>query len=129
MLTITQPNGDIVSTGYDNQARFKTATLNTSPIVTSLFYSLNDAISMMNFANNVVQINEYDTSKQHRLTRKYAINGLTGVRIQDLNYTYDSIGNITKLVDVSQTATAKTLDYTYDKLSRLLSAAASGTAN
>jgi len=39
--------------------------------------------------------------------------------IQDLTYTYDNVGNITRIVDVSDTDTEKTMDYTYDDLSRL----------
>jgi RHS repeat-associated protein len=40
-------------------------------------------------------------------------------KIQDMTYTYDTVGNITKIVDVADTATKKTVDYTYDDLSRL----------
>jgi RHS repeat-associated protein len=43
-------------------------------------------------------------------------------KIQDLTYTYDSVGNITKIVDNADTNTKKTVDYSYDDLSRLLSA-------
>ena len=49
--------------------------------------------------------------------------------LQDLNYTYDANGNITKIVDASLTNSGKTVDYTYDDLNRLLSATASGVAS
>jgi RHS repeat-associated protein len=47
-------------------------------------------------------------------------------KIQDLTYTYDAVGNITKIVDNADTNTKKTVDYTYDDLSRLLSASSTG---
>ena len=45
-----------------------------------------------------------------------------GNRVQDLSYTYDANGNITRLVDASFTKTAKVVDYTYDTLNRLTQA-------
>ena len=48
--------------------------------------------------------------------------------IQNLTYTYDANGNITRLVDASQTNSAKTVDYSYDALNRLLTATATGVA-
>lgn len=41
---------------------------------------------------------------------------------QDVHYTYDSVGNITKIVDSSDTNSGKTVDYTYDDLYRLTAA-------
>jgi RHS repeat-associated protein len=57
-----------------------------------------------------------------------------GNRVQDLTYIYDPVGNITHLVDASFTKTAKTVDYTYDSLNRLVQASttpdiASGAPN
>jgi RHS repeat-associated protein len=48
--------------------------------------------------------------------------------VQDLTYTYDAVGNILQIVDSSQTQTAKTTDYTYDDLHRLLSATITNSA-
>lgn len=47
---------------------------------------------------------------------------------QDLAYTYDVLGNITQIVDNSNLATAKTINYTYDNLSRLLTASTTNAA-
>ncbi|WP_339106880.1 RHS repeat-associated core domain-containing protein [Roseovarius rhodophyticola] len=41
---------------------------------------------------------------------------------QDLTYTYDNVGNITKIVDVSDSFSEGTTDYTYDDLNRLTNA-------
>ncbi len=51
--------------------------------------------------------------------------GTEGVPIQDLNYTYDANGNITKIIDSSETDTYKVTDYTYDTLNRLTNASSS----
>lgn len=48
---------------------------------------------------------------------------------QNLAYTYDANGNITKIVDASNTNSAKTVDYTYDDLNRLLTATTSNPAS
>ena len=47
--------------------------------------------------------------------------------LQDLTYTYDALGNITSIADVSDTNTQKTTTYVYDDLSRLLSEAITGS--
>ena len=46
--------------------------------------------------------------------------------LQYLTYTYDSVGNVTKIEDDSLTLTAGTVDYTYDDLYRLKSASTTG---
>ncbi|USN87565.1 MAG: VCBS repeat-containing protein [Candidatus Nomurabacteria bacterium] len=42
--------------------------------------------------------------------------------VQNLSYTYDTVGNITEIVDNSGTDSAGTITYTYDDLYRLISA-------
>lgn len=51
-----------------------------------------------------------------------------GPTLQDITYTYDSNGNIIRIVDDSQTNSAKTVDYTYDNLNRLISSTTSSIA-
>ncbi len=45
-----------------------------------------------------------------------------GNAVQDLNYHYDAVGNITQIQDKSYTNAAKVMDYTYDDLNRLITA-------
>lgn len=49
--------------------------------------------------------------------------------IQDISYTYDQVGNITKINDGSQTSNAKIIDYHYDNLYRLISATTTAAVN
>ncbi len=44
---------------------------------------------------------------------------MNGKRIQDLSYTYDDVGNITQIIDESETNTKKAANYAYDDLYRL----------
>jgi RHS repeat-associated protein len=49
--------------------------------------------------------------------------------LQNLYYTYDAVGNITKIIDHSDTNAAKTMEYSYDDLNRLLTASSTNAAN
>jgi RHS repeat-associated protein len=44
--------------------------------------------------------------------------GVAGA-LQDISYTYDAVGNITRITDLSSTNAAKTVNFTYDDLHRL----------
>lgn len=70
-----------------------------------------------------------DTSKYPKLVVVHRPPLPPGPAIQDLNYTYDAVGNITQIVDSSSTSAAKALTYGYDDLHRLTSAVAINTAN
>jgi RHS repeat-associated protein len=54
---------------------------------------------------------------------------MAGKRIQDLAYTYDDVGNITQIIDESETNTRKNANFEYDDLYRITSAAITNTAN
>lgn len=55
--------------------------------------------------------------------------GFTTTTLQDLSYTYDAVGNITKIIDAGDLDTAKTSDYTYDDLYRLKTAIITNAKN
>lgn len=59
-------------------------------------------------------------------TSTFALAMQPGDLIQDISFTYDKVGNITQIVDVSENVTEKTIDYTYDDLNRLLTASTTG---
>ncbi len=97
-------------------------------VVTDFDYSPLGMITYQADANGSVTTNTYDAAKLYRLSSKITtISG--GAHAQDLTYSYDANGNITKIVDGSATNSAKTIDYTYDSLNRLLSATATGAVN
>ena len=89
-------------------------------LASGLTYSPLGQITRFTYGNNASTTNTYDESKLYRLSNKTS--GKAGTKFQDLTYTYDAVGNVTKIVDVSNTNSAKTVDYLYDDLHRLTSA-------
>jgi RHS repeat-associated protein len=61
-----------------------------------------------------------------RLTDRDTMKSTT--KLQDLAYTYDAVGNISQIVDASNTNTAKTAEFEYDWLDRLTSAEVTNSA-
>lgn len=97
-----------------------------SDVVSDFDYAPTGDFSKIVYANGVTSTNTYDPAKLYRLTRK--LTGNASSTLQDLSYMYDSVGNITNAVDVSQTATAKTSNFAYDDLYRLTQAAVTNSA-
>jgi len=92
-----------------------------SSIVTSFGYSPVGQVASIGYGNGVSTINTYDPNALYRLSKKVTLLP-NAQHAQDLSYAYDPVGNITSIVDNSATAAAKTTYYTYDNLSRLLTA-------
>ncbi len=110
--------------GYLNKIRRKENGGSFVDVVTSFNYAPTGEVKVINFANGVSTTNTYDATKLYRHTNKKTNIGST--KYQNIGYTYDSVGNITQIVDSSNTNTAKTLTFTYDDLYRLLSATSNG---
>ncbi len=116
------------SAGLLEQVQRKEASDGTfTNVVASFDYSPTGAVATQVNANGTTTTNTYNSSKFYRLTSKLTT-ASGGTKLQNLSYTYDAVGNITRLVDASQTNAAKTVDYTYDSLNRLTQATASGVA-
>ncbi len=90
-------------------------------VISNFDYNPANSITTQAYANGVTTTNTYDATKMYRLTRRLTQNTVP-TKLQDLNYTYDNVNNITQLVDDSDTESNKTVDYTYDDLYRLLTA-------
>jgi len=103
-------------------------TTTSAPVITNFNYSPTNQIVTIVYANGTTATNTYDSTKLYRLTNKKTTN-TTGTNLQDISYTYDPVGNITKIVDASATNAGKTAVYGYDDLYRLTSATVTGTAN
>ncbi len=133
LQSVTQPDLSIVGYIYgagavlDRVNKTEAGTGLWSDVISAVTYSPTGEIVTISYADGSQTINTYDSQKQYRLTHKLTMSGST--RIQDVAYTYDAVGNMTCLVDSSQTKTAKTVDYTYDDLNRLLSSQASAVAS
>lgn len=132
-LTITNPDNSQVKHEYNmagllEKVSYKEGVwLNFAAIVTNFDYSPQGQVGTIDYANGAKTTNTYDAGKLYRLASKVTV--LAGARIQDMAYTYDEVGNITKITDNSTTHTKKTISYAYDSLNRLLSATATDAVN
>ncbi|MFA6304130.1 MAG: SpvB/TcaC N-terminal domain-containing protein [Patescibacteria group bacterium] len=97
-------------------------------LITSVAYSPLKQIAEIRYNSGIVSTNTFDPTQCYRLTAKRTVNPFNLV-IQDLTYSYDNVGNITQLVDQSQTNLAKTTVYEYDDLYRLTRATVTNSAN
>ncbi len=95
-------------------------------VISNIDYNSVALPTMMAYANGATTTNTYDADKLYRLHTKVTV--ADGQDVQHLTYTYDPVGNITRIIDASDTITAKTTDYTYDDLHRLLSATITNSA-
>ncbi len=95
-------------------------------VVADFDYGPHGKITYQEFANGTDTTNTYDAAELYRLTRKLTTDSVDN--FQDINYTYDENGNITQVVDASDTDASKTVDYTYDDLNRLTLSVASSVA-
>ncbi len=62
-------------------------------------------------------------------TDSFAILAQPADAIQNINFTYDKVGNITELADYSQSGAAKTLIFGYDDINRLISASTTAASS
>src|SRR3989344_78036 len=124
VITITNPDNSKVQYGYNSAGQLETVQRNESgdagftPVVININYNSTGQIIYMSYQNGVVAANIYDQNKLYRLTNKTTTNS-TATKLQDISYAYDNNGNITQLIDASQTANKKTANYSYDGLNRL----------
>ncbi len=89
-------------------------------VISNIDYNEVGLPTVVSYANGSITTNTYDAGELYRLIHKVTI--ANNQNIQDLSYDYDAVGNILQIVDASATQTAKTTDYTYDDLHRLLTA-------
>ncbi len=90
-------------------------------VVTNFNYSPMEQLTTTSYANGATTTNTYDSTKLYRMTAK--VTTIAGSsHAQDLAYTYDANGNITRTIDASATSTSKIGNYVYDPLNRLTSA-------
>lgn len=93
----------------------------TTTIVSMFTYAPTGDVTTIQFGNGATTTNSYDANALYRLSSKGTATPTAG-RAQDLTYSYDAVGNITQIVDASNSATNKVVGYTYDALNRLVAA-------
>ncbi|MFA6131115.1 MAG: SpvB/TcaC N-terminal domain-containing protein, partial [Patescibacteria group bacterium] len=121
------PTGDVQETTYNSQGMPETIVLNSNAVVDDIDYNANNQPTYFAFSNGVETTNTYDVANRYRLTDKYTSNGTD--LFQDLDYTYDAVGNVTVVDENSDLETEGTFTYGYDDLSRLTSASNTTTTS
>ncbi len=124
--TITYPNSEVVNYFYNNAGLLEQITQNgplgSTILVSNIDYSPIGQITRVDYGNGVFTENSFDVNELYRLKRK--LSQKDSQKFEDTNYTYDALGNILSIIDNSQIATKGTVSYTYDDLSRIMSATA-----
>jgi len=135
-ISLTTPDGSVNLPTYNEaglldkvQACLRGASVDdTTPFVTNINYDANGQRELVEYANGVYTEYTYDPLT-FRVIRIRTIRTKDNACLQDLNYTYDPVGNITELRDNAQ----KTIfydnagvepvnSYEYDALYRLICA-------
>ncbi len=126
--TIIYPDQSVTSYSYGTDGKVRAVSHDNEQIISLVTYHPNGLPERVEYANGVVQVNEYDENEVYRLRNKHTQNQ-AGTVLQDITYTYDNVGNIIELDDSSDTSAAKRAVYTYDDLYRLTRAEITNTAN
>lgn len=124
--SVTLPDGSAVQNIYNPGGLLESVQRKESggawaELVRNFDYAPASKPTVIAYANSATATNAYDATKLYRLSSK-VLTLPGGTRAQDLAYTYDASGNVTRIVDASQTNSAKTVDYGYDDLNRLTGA-------
>ncbi|SEW52795.1 SpvB/TcaC N-terminal domain-containing protein [Chitinophaga arvensicola] len=129
-LTQQTPDSTITTTGYDVQGLVNAVTVTyedktTQPVVTQIDYDANGQRTKVYYANGVRTAFTYeDTTSRLLLMKSTRQNNDV---LQQIGYTYDPVGNITRMTDASidivfsnNQKVEPVSDYTYDALYRLI---------
>ncbi|MDL2262650.1 hypothetical protein LJC11_04005 [Bacteroidales bacterium OttesenSCG-928-I21] len=127
-INIMQPDNTIVENIYDKGGLLKAVKHNNQGYITDILYNARGQREHINYGNNSTTSYYYDTNN-FRLTRLLTTKQSGVQDLQDLNYTYDAVGNIIEVTDNAQqvnyfnnTTANPTGTYEYDALYRLLKA-------
>ncbi|PIZ54284.1 hypothetical protein COY24_04150, partial [Candidatus Uhrbacteria bacterium CG_4_10_14_0_2_um_filter_41_21] len=127
-ITSTEyPGGKVLDQFYNAQGLLDSAQFDGVDVVSAIDYNANNQPESIMYGNGVITSHSYDDTKRYWRTDTDTFTGTTA--LQDLNYIYDNVGNITQLTDASDLGTAKIMSYTYDDLYRLKNAVSSGSAS
>ncbi|MDR2009145.1 MAG: LysM peptidoglycan-binding domain-containing protein [Bacteroidales bacterium] len=127
-VRITQPDGTIVENIYNKGGLLKAVTHNNQGYITDILYNARGQREDIYYGNGSKTKYEYNPNN-FRLTRLLTTKNTGQDILQDLNYEYDSVGNIVKQTDNAQltyyfsnSAIEPVCTYEYDALYRLIKA-------
>jgi len=140
VVTYTAPDSTSIQMTFDDSAALETISANMkgatgqngqliwTSFVTDIEYDAKGQRKSITFNNNTTTNYTYDPNT-YRLLRLQTLQTGSTASLQDLNYTYDPIGNITNLTDDAQQTiffrnkiVKPSNDYIYDAIYRLIQA-------
>lgn len=110
----TNPDGEVISNTFNTQGEIASV----SGVLTNIDYNALGKITKKDYANGLSTTYTYNNASDQRLNR------IQTSSLQDLNYTYDNVGNINTIAD---SVLSKTYKYSYDDLDRLKTASDSAS--
>jgi|GEM_PF-2245152 len=116
--TQTNPDGEDVSYAFNNQGEINSVT-GSSAIVNNIDYNSLGKITQKTYGNSLATNYTYSSTS-------FRLNRIQTGSLQDLNYTYDNVGNIKTINDA---VASKTQTFGYDDLDRLTTASESAGYN
>ena len=140
LITETHPDGSVTTHAYNreglpDQIKVSLKDGKPQPIINHIVYNANRQRTLVDYANGVTTTHAYEATTHHLInllsTRpgKDAQGAAYRQAIQDIEYTYDPVGNITRSVDKTHETVFHNnqkveplSDYTYDALYRLTKA-------
>ena len=126
--SLTYPDGTAVTNGYESSGSLQSVSVDGQAVVTNVDYAPTGLNSSITFSNGITTTDTFDPNQLYRLTKRVSQN-TAGDKLQDIDYSYDAVGNILTIQDNSQTNAAKTSTYLYDDLYRLTNATITNSAN
>lgn len=131
VVTVATPDASVTSRDYNERSLLKQITVNlggsatTTSFVTGVTYDPKGQRQLVSYGNGAITSYTYDRDT-FRLLRLQTTRPTAGNPLQDLTYTYDPVGNITRITDAAQQtiffanqAVTPSADYTYDAIYRL----------
>ena len=130
-VTVTTPDGSITSQAFNERSLLAGVTVSLATAagpadyVTGMAYDAKGQRQRLLYGNGAVSTYAYDPDT-FRLTGLSTIRASGPGPLQDLSYTYDPVGNVTRLKDAAQQkvffanqVVTPDADYTYDAIYRL----------
>jgi RHS repeat-associated protein len=134
-VTVTTPDGSVITHSYNQRSLLDgvTVTLHgagaATAYVNAVAYDARAQRQSIAYGNGAVSTFAYDP-QTFRLVHLVTTRPAGGSPVQDLTYTHDPVGNVTRVADAAQSTVffanqlvAPTGDYTYDTIYRLTRAA------
>jgi RHS repeat-associated protein len=134
-VNITTPDGSLSVPTYNQRGLLAAMSVNlrgatsATSYVSAVAYDAKGQRELIDYGNGAITSYRYDP-QTFRLTRLQTTRPSDSGSLQDLHYTYDPVGNVTRLGDTAQQTiffnnqpVTPNADYTYDAIYRLTAAA------